>query len=154
MFLDILLLAVVLYGYYSFYQQQDITLKKVLSGESIDPLLFISSSLFIIGTALVSLRILPLFTRVVYRLFRRWWSPSAYASFLQIIRTGSRQRFIMVFLMLTVALGIFNAATARTILSNAEKNLRYSIGADVVLQEKWNSNEASVSSADEEIVYE
>ncbi|MCI8624722.1 MAG: FtsX-like permease family protein [Lachnospiraceae bacterium] len=154
MFLDILLLAVALYGYYSFYQQQDITLKKVLSGESIDPLLFISSSLFIIGTALVSLRILPLFTRVVYRLFRRWWSPSAYASFLQIIRTGSRQRFIMVFLMLTVALGIFNAATARTILSNAEKNLRYSIGADVVLQEKWNSNEASVSSADEEIVYE
>ena len=140
MYLDVMMLGASLYGYYSFYQQQDITLKKVLMGESIDPLLYISSSLFIIGAALVSLRVLPLITRIIYRIFRGALRPSAYASFLQIIRTGSRQRFIMVFLMLTIALGIFNAGTARTILSNAERNLRYNIGADVVLKEKWEDN--------------
>lgn len=155
MYLDVLMLGASLYGYYSFYQQQDVTLKKVLSGESIDPLLFISSSLFIIGAALVSLRLLPWITRVIYRVFRRWWHPSAYASFLQIIRTGSKQRFIMVFLMLTIALGIFNAGTARTILSNAEKNLRYSIGADVALLEKWKDNSVALSSGmADELAYE
>lgn len=146
MYLDVIMLIASLYGYYSFYQQQDITLKKVLMGESIDPLLYISSSLFIIGAALVSLRLLPFITRIIYRIFRRILRPSAYASFLQIIRTGSRQRFIMVFLMLTIALGIFNAGTARTILSNAERNLQYNIGADVVIKEKWEDNQAAISS--------
>ena len=47
---------------------------------------------------------------------------------------------MMVFLMFTVSLGIFNATVARTILSNSEKGIRYSIGADLVLQQPWEDN--------------
>lgn len=46
----------------------------------------------------------------------------------------------MVFLMFTVSLGIFNATVARTILSNSEKGIRYTTGADLVLQQPWEDN--------------
>lgn len=54
----------------------------------------------------------------------------------------------MVFLMVTVALGLFNATAARTIEDNAERNTRYSIGADVVLQEAWRDNQAASARRD------
>lgn len=82
-----------------------------------------------------------------------------YASFLHVLRTRSSQSFIMVFLIMTIALGVFNAQAARTINQNAEDNLYYTIGADVVLQEKWDSTEStdtegSAASASEVIYYE
>ena len=79
-----------------------------------------------------------------------------YASFLHVLRTRSSQSFIMVFLIMTIALGVFNAQAARTINQNAEDNLSYTIGADVVLQEKWDSTETtdeSGSSTGDAVVY-
>ncbi len=60
----------------------------------------------------------------------------------------------MVFLMLTVALGIFNATVARTILSNSESNIRYETGATLVLKEQWESNEAFLAdNPDKDVSY-
>lgn len=143
-FLDVLILALSLYGYYSFTQRTDELLSAVMTGGALDPLLFVSSSMFILGAALFSLRLQPLLVRLVYFLGKKRWKPAGYASFLQIMRTGSRQYFIMTFLILTVALGIFNTTVARTILANAQKNLVYHTGADLVVKEFWKSNEAAV----------
>ena len=52
---------------------------------------------------------------------------------------------MMVFLMFTVSLGIFNATVARTILSNSEKGIRYTTGADLVLQQPWEDNSLLLS---------
>lgn len=145
--LDLILLAVSLYGLYSFSAQRDELYLRVLAGETLDPLLFLSASLFILGAALLGLRLLPLLVQLVYRIGRRWWSPALFASFLQVFRTRGSQGFLMVFLMVTVALGLFNATAARTIEDNAERNTRYSIGADVVLQEAWRDNQAASAAA-------
>ena len=150
--LDVILLLVALYGLYSFNGQKEILSARVLEGASLDPLLFLSSSLFMIGCGLLAVRIVPLVVWFIYRLFRRWWSPAMYASFLHVLRTRSSQSFIMVFLIMTIALGVFNAQAARTINQNAEDNLFYTIGADVVLQEKWDSTE-SAGGADSEESY-
>ncbi|MBR5546968.1 MAG: ABC transporter permease [Clostridia bacterium] len=157
--LDLIALLVALYGLYSFNGQKEILSARVLEGASLDPLLFLSSSLFMIGCGLLAVRVVPLLVWLVYRLFRRWWSPAMYASFLHVLRTRSSQSFIMVFLIMTIALGVFNAQAARTINQNAEDNLYYTIGADVVLQEKWDSTEStdtegSAASASEVIYYE
>ena len=40
---------------------------------------------------------------------------------MRIIRTKSNQGFLMVFLILTLSMGIFNAQAARTINANAEE---------------------------------
>jgi len=148
--LDFILLLVAVYGLYSFNGQKDILAMRVQDGASLDPLLFLSSSLFMIGCGLLAVRVMPLLVWLIYRIFRRVWSPALYASFLHVLRTRSSQGFIMVFLIITIALGVFNATAARTINQNAEDNLFYSIGADVVLQEKWETvdgNSSGMSSA-------
>lgn len=139
-YLDVILLAVSLYGLYSFTARRSELMKSMLEGDSIDPFLFICSSLFIISASLVGLRLQPLMIKLVYYIGRRKWKPAFFASFLQIIRTRKKQGFMMVFLMFTVSLGIFNATVARTILSNSEKGIRYTTGADLVLQQPWEDN--------------
>ena len=153
-YMDVILLLVSLYGLYSFSQRKDTLMTQMLEGEPLDPFLFICSSLFIISAALVALRIQPLLIRLVYLCGRRHWKPAFFASFLQILRTKGKQSFMMVFLMLTVALGIFNATVARTILSNSESNIRYDTGATLVLQEQWEDNSMFVAdNPDLELTY-
>lgn len=139
-YLDVIMLIVSLYGLYSFTARREELMKSMLEGDSIDPFLFICSSLFIISASLVGLRLQPLMIKLVYYIGRKHWKPAFFASFLQIIRTRKKQGFMMVFLMFTVSLGIFNATVARTILSNSEKGIRYSTGADLVLQQPWEDN--------------
>ncbi len=143
--LDVILLGVSLYGLYSFKGQKEALSQKVLEGASLDPLLFLSSSLFMIAAGLLALRVLPAVVWLVFTPFKKLWSPALYASFLRILRTRRSQGFIVVFLVITIALGVFNADAARTINGNKEDNLRYEIGADLVLQEKWSDNSASLT---------
>lgn len=151
-YLDVILLAVSIYGLYSFNDRKETLMMKVLSGESVDPLLFLCASLFIISAGMVALRIQPILVKIVYFVGKKLWNPASFASFLQILRTGVRQKFMMVFLILTVALGIYNATVARTILSNASKSIYYANGADIVVQEVWKDNSAFlVSTAEYEV---
>ncbi len=136
-FLDVAVLAASLYLLYNYNGQKEQLTQRVAEGASLDPLLFISSSVFMIGAGLFALRILPVITFLLYRIFKKLWSPAPYAAFLQVIRTRYRQSFIMVFLILTIALGVFNAQAARTINTNEEEDIRYSTGADIVLKERW-----------------
>lgn len=149
-FIDVVCLVVSLYGLYSFNGQKAELAKKVAEGSGLDPLMFLSSSLFIIGASLVSLRVIPFFINLIFKFRKDKWNPSIYASFLRVLRTRNKQQFIMVFLMLTIALGIFNAYSARTINTNAEDKIRYTNGADVVLKEVWGEEEEEkeISSTD------
>ncbi len=144
MFLDFVLLAFSCYEYYNFSHQKEKLMQEVANGEALDPLLFLSASLFILSCAIVFLRVIPLLSSLIFRIGRRFWKPDAYASFLQITRDAHKQSFITVFLVLTIALGIFNANIARTVNQNEEERLMYTDGADIVAKEKWNNNVNSV----------
>ncbi len=142
-FLDVLLLAVSLYGLYTFSNQRESLAEKVADGGALDPLLFLSSSLFIIGTGLLALRVIPLLLSLIFRIWKNKWDPAVYASFLRVLRTKNKIYFIMLFMTLTISLGIFNAKTARTINQSEEERISYAVGADVVLQERWSDEEES-----------
>jgi len=141
LFLDFILLGLSGYGLYQYYSQKEYLAQKVLDGASLDPVLYFCSSLFMIGAGLFVLRIFPLAVRIIFHLGKKWWSPALYTSFLRIIRTRSNQGFLMIFLILTVAAGIYNAQSARTINANAQEKMEYMTGADIVLQEAWKSNQ-------------
>ncbi len=143
--LDFICLAAAIYGLYSFGGQREILAARVQAGASLDPLLFLSSSLFMVGAGLLAVRLMPMIVWIIYRPFKRWWSPALYASFLRVLRTRGSQGFIMVFLIMTIALGVFNAQAARTINQNDEDNLRYITGADIIVQESWGSNADQVA---------
>lgn len=143
-FLDMIIFAFACYEYYSFSHQKENLAKQVLEDKGLDPMLYLSASLFILGAGFFMLRIVPLFIKLIYRIGKKHWSVALYSSFLQIIRTSNQQIFISIFLILTVATGIFCANTARSMNQNIEERLRYNNGADIVLQERWNDNKAEV----------
>ena len=140
LYLDIIITGISLYGYYTFLNGQDELLVRVLSGKAPDPLLFLSAALFILGTALICIRIHRLLLKVIYRTGRQKWKPAAYTSLLQLIRSGNKQVFVMVFLILTVSFGLFYTTIARTIVANSERNVSYIEGADIKLKEYWMNN--------------
>lgn len=139
-FLDIICLAVALYGYYSYRGNEEALAVNVLKGESLDPLLYISSSLFIMGLGLLFLRLQPLVIKLIYTLGKRFWKPASYASFTENIKNGRKQQSIMLFMILTISLGMFHAIVARTILQNAADNASYLCGTDLMIKETWQNN--------------
>ena len=145
-FLDVILLAVSLYALYSFNNQKAYLAEQVLLYGSLDPLLYFSSSIFIIGAGLLGIRLVPYLIRFFFRLGKGLWSPAVYTASLRVIRTRNQQSFIMLFMVLTIALGIFNAASARTINSNGESRIYYMNGADMAIQEKWYSTDEAGTS--------
>lgn len=137
LFIDIICLGVSIYGYYSFSKSTDQLAESVLMGEALDPLLYISSSLFIVGLGLLFLRLQPRIVQLIYLIGKKRWKPASYASFMENIKNGRKQQFIMLFLIMTISLGMYHATVARTIMQNAENNTDYMVGADIVMQESW-----------------
>ncbi|MCQ2519310.1 MAG: FtsX-like permease family protein [Lachnospiraceae bacterium] len=137
LFLDIILLGVSIYGYYSFNKNGGNLSNTVLEGESLDPLLYISSSVFILGAGLFFLRIQPYIVRLIYLIGKNHWGPASHVSFMENIKNGRKQQLIMLFLIMTISLGMYHATVARTILENAIDNTEYLAGTDVIIKENW-----------------
>lgn len=147
LFLDVILLGISFYGLFQFKGQEEYLAQRAMDGAALDPSLYFCSSIFILGSGLLTLRLLPILVGLIYRLGKKWWPPAVHASFLRILRVNDNQGFLVVFLVLTMALGIFSTSTARTINSNAEEKVSYLTGADVVLLEKWKDNSEALKRA-------
>lgn len=146
-YFDVIGLLISGYLFYNFHHQMESIKQRVRSGESVDPTLFLGSSLFIFSASLFLTRMIPVFVSMIYKIRKKKWGISSYTAFLQSIRNQEKQSFMMIFLSATVALGIFNANTARTINVNEETNLRYEDGADIVMKEEFKSNLAAIKFA-------
>lgn len=136
-FLDVALAAISIYLLYNYYQQKSMLALRVLEGNALDPVIFINVSLFMLACGLVVLRLIHYLVRFIYYIGKNRWSPALYASFLQITRTFEKQGFISIFLVMTLAMGIFNSNMVRTINENESERITYNIGSDVTFQEYW-----------------
>lgn len=159
-FLDIVLLVIALYGLFSYQRQQKVLFISGVTGTDlmIDPLLFLISTAFIFGCGLLFLRIYPYIIRLVFRLGEKKWDPVSYASFIQVGRASGQEQYVMLFIILTLAIGIFSTTSARTLNKNIEEKVRYEIGTDIVVKSNWKSNRLPVSSgpplsAPQELIY-
>lgn len=107
----------------------------VATGE-LDPLLFIFSTIMILGFGLLFIRVYPYILKAVYFLLRPLWSPSQYMAITTVCRSqGGKERFLMLFLVMTFSFGLFSANTARAINNNISDRIYYENGADVTLKE-------------------
>ncbi len=138
-FVDFLALGAAFYGLWTFRRRlHDLQQLGLHEGElNLDPLQFAVPALFMLGAGLLLLRLYPWLLRAIYWLGRRWWPPSIYAALLQVGRSSGQYQFLMIFLILTIATGIFSASAARTINANTEERIRYVNGADLVLTVNW-----------------
>lgn len=142
LFLDVILIAISLYGLTNFNRRMKELSAAGLDAASfsIDPLLFLVPTLFTVGFGLFCLRLYPLFIRVVYWLGRRWWPPSLYQTLIQVGRSSTQYQFLMIFLIMTIATGLFSASAARTMNQNNEDKINYQFGADVVMEVFWDND--------------
>ena len=136
-FIDVILLALSAYLLYNYNKQKSTLAISVLENRSIDPVMILDNSLFIFAAALLCVRLTGLIILLVDRLFIKRFSPAMYASFLQLKRTRNNQGFLAVFLIMTVAGGIFDANMARTMNSNMEKRIVYNVGCDAIYNEDF-----------------
>lgn len=149
-FLDVILLGISLYGYYSYSKNAGNLAATVMEGQSLDPLLYVSSSLFIVGMGLLFLRFQPILINLIFLLGKRFWKPASYASFMENVKNGRKQQFIMLFMILTISLGMYHAVVARTILQNAKDNSDYLLPVDLVVKEVWNKTPVSSDHPEEQ----
>lgn len=139
LFLDVIALGLAIYGLYTFKNRlKDLqSLGLSTTDLNIDPLQFIVPAFFIMGGGLLLLRLYPWILRLVYWVGKKWWPPSIYATLIQVGRSSSQYQFLMIFLIMTIATGVFSASAARTINLNSQDRIQYGNGADVVLNVNW-----------------
>ncbi|REE82716.1 putative ABC transport system permease protein [Paenibacillus taihuensis] len=139
---DIILLGIAIYMLHSFNTRMDGLKALALDPTAIqvDPLLFFMPALFSLGIGLFVLRIYPWLIKLVFWIGRRWWTPALYSTLLQISRSSSQYLTIKVFLIMTVAMGLFSANAARTINGNMEDKIQYTTGSDIQLSVHWDND--------------
>jgi len=136
-FFDIAALIVSIYGLYQFEQMQRDMIAASEVRLSIDPLLFVVSTLFVMGVGLFFIRLFPLFIEFIYRIGKKYWPLTVYSSLIQVARSIHSYQFLMIFVVMTVSIAMFSATAARTINQNAQDRIRYQGGADHILMAQW-----------------
>ncbi|MCJ7841299.1 ABC transporter permease [Lederbergia sp. NSJ-179] len=139
---EIALLAASIYQLITFNKRQKELLSFNIESADlmIDPILFFLPAVFIIGCGLVALRVYPWVIKAVFKIGERFWPLSLYSTFLQVSRASKQYKFLMMFLVMTIGMGVFSASAARTINTNLEDQLLYQHGAEIRMKVKWQDN--------------
>ncbi|OPH47738.1 ABC transporter permease [Paenibacillus ferrarius] len=138
-FLDIALLGFVGYGFYLFDQRQILSVQTGLTTDQLQvhPLLFFVPALSIFALGLFFLRIFPWLLRLFGWLGRKFLPVPLYLTLAQLSRSAKAYYPLMLLLILTLGLGVYNSSAARTIDLNSTERTLYQYGTDVVMQTVW-----------------
>ena len=139
LWLDAVLIAASLYALNLYRSSAQMRALSDISGMGapIDPLMLIASSMFVLGAGLAFLRLFPWLVKLIYFLGKHIWPPALYSTLLSILRYRGNSRFLTLFLVFNLGLGLFNATTARTLNRFLDERVRYENGADIVLTQSW-----------------
>ncbi|QHW30338.1 ABC transporter permease [Paenibacillus rhizovicinus] len=136
---DVLLLGVAGYGWYLFNERQMISIKSNLTTDQLDvqPFLFFVPALAIFAMGLFFLRIFPWLLKLFNWLGKKMLPVPLYLTLTQLSRSSKGYYPLMILLILTLGLGVYNASAARTIDLNSTERTLYKFGTDVVVQTVW-----------------
>lgn len=136
-FLDIALLAVGIYGWYTLRLRtlmpegtEEFTL------ENTDIMMFVAGTIFALGAGMFFLRIYPYILRLVFAIGKRIWPAWAYYTLNRVSRSRECAA-IMLFIILTISGGAVSADMARSVNRYVEKNIEVDVGADAVYTPRW-----------------
>ena len=138
-FLDFGLLIVSYYGYRNL-ETQIASMTAATNTQAqliVDPMLFLVPVLFLLTAGLLVLRVLPWLIRLLSFVTKRLPDVQWSMTLRQFSRDPGRYSPLMLFIILTVSLGIYGASIARTIDQNYIDSQLYRVGSDVVLTENW-----------------
>ena len=134
-FIDVIVLGIGFYGYSSL-RWQSVRLAPDATIDA-DPLLFVVPVLFFLGFGLALLRVFPLAMGALSRLTASMRGVVWQLSFRRLARNTGPFVSVVVLLIVTVAMGIYNGSAARTLQRNIADRIRYQVGAELVVIESW-----------------
>ncbi len=106
-------------------------------GDGIEPTIFVLPTLFLFASGLLVLRLFPLLLRLWNALTGRRMPVTIHLTMTQLSRSAAVFHPIMILLILTIGLGVYNASAARTMDVNATDRAQYQYGSDIVLTAAW-----------------
>ena len=101
------------------------------------PVLFVLPALFLFAAGLLCLRLFPLMLRVWNAVMNNRVPVTMYLTLTQLSRSAAAFYPLMILMILTIGLGVYNASAARTMDVNANDRALYQYGSDVVLKTAW-----------------
>ncbi len=139
LFLDVALLGLVGYGYYLFQERQMISMQTGISNDQlqVQPMLFFVPAMAIFALGLFFLRVFPWLLRLFGWLGRSLLPVPLYLTLVQLSRNAKSYYPLMLLLILTLGLGVYNASAARTIDQNSTERILYQYGSDVTIKTVW-----------------
>ena len=141
-FLDLVLLAVAIYGFISL-RSRDSLLSLGPEGQLFsDPLLLVAPVVFIFAVALVFLRFFPFIVSAIAFIGSRFYGVGIHLGLRQISRSPGQFIRLVLLLVLTFALGTFSASMAATIDRNINDRILFKVGGDAYFNETgiWDEN--------------
>ncbi len=138
-FLDVLLVGLAAYGWYMFNERQMLTFQTGMTTDqlNVQPFLFFVPALSIFALGLFFLRLFPWLLKLFNWLGRRFLPVPLYLTLTQLSRSSKGYYPLMILLVLTLGLGVYNASAARTIDLNSTERILYKFGTDVTIQTAW-----------------
>ncbi len=138
-FLDIVLLVAAGYGWYMFNERQMLTFQTGMTTDqlNVQPFLFFVPALAVFAMGLFFLRLFPWLLKLFNFLGRKFLPVPLYLTLTQLSRSSQGYYSLMILLVLTLGLGVYNASAARTIDLNSTERTLYKYGTDVIVQTAW-----------------
>ncbi|MFC5403721.1 ABC transporter permease [Cohnella soli] len=103
----------------------------------IEPVIFVFPALFVFAAGLTCLRLFPLLLRFWKVVAGNRMPVTLHLTMTQLLRSASTFYPLMILLVLTIGLGVYDSSAARTMDANASDRIAYRYGSDVVLQTAW-----------------
>lgn len=135
--LDLVMLGLAGYAFYTMRTQPASAAAAGADFRMMEPLNVLAPALLVTGGGLLLLRFLPLLARLAAKIADRWAGAPLYLTLTQISRSPGSYTPVVLLLTLTVGMGLYSAAAARTMERNVADRIAYAGGADVVISEVW-----------------
>ncbi|QJD84431.1 ABC transporter permease [Cohnella herbarum] len=103
----------------------------------VQPVIFVIPAIFLFAAGLLCLRLFPLLLRSWNALMRNRMPVTMYITLTQLSRSAAGFYPLMILMILTIGLGVYNASAARTMDVNASDRTNYQYGSDVLLKAAW-----------------
>ncbi len=105
--------------------------------DSVQPLAYVFIISFFAAVALLFILIYPYILNFIIELRQKKWSADKFSAFSRISKLENKEKFIMVFLILTIAIGVFSSISARTLNTNMDKNTDYQYPCDIMADVRY-----------------
>ncbi len=142
----IMIAATVITGFISFYSYYNLVIEReglFTAKGSVQPLAYIFLICIFAFAALLFVLFYPLLINLIFKVGNKNWHTAKFTAFSRMRNMAIKEKFIIIFLTLTIAIGTFSSVCARTLNYNIDNSSKYNYPCDIIADVKFYSAQDS-----------